>query len=494
MEFERVTPEQVGISSKGILAFIEETQRRSIEMHSLMVLRHGKICAEGWWAPYAPDIKHAMFSFSKSLTSTAIGFAEQEGLLTLDEKLVDLFPDKCPANPSENLKQADLYSLLTMSCGHEKEPGVFGQEDPEWIKGFLHHDFKYKPGTMFQYNTAGTNMLAAVLQKKTGMTLTQYLKPRLLDPLGMKDVYCQALPDGVEHGGSGYFLATEDMARFIQFWLQKGVWEGKRLLNEAWFDKASAKQIETDNPVYAPTIDNWQKGYGFQFWRCVPEGIYRADGAYGQFGIVIPEKDAAIIISSASLATNDLLNICWATILPAITDESCLPADAAADTLKHTLANLKLPVTWGPRSPLAEEKVGGARFEARETLPGLVDIVGGTSRRPDKGEQLCAICLAFDQYGVRLCAEQKKGNIELYASFTGDTHMNLVGGKHYAAAARWYSETCLEMEVRCVEMANGARVRLLFGDDSLRLEVCSTLPTPSRLEGENGPALVLYRA
>ena len=217
MQLERVSPESVGISSKSILEFLRRAREACVEMHGLMVLRHGKVCAEGWWAPYGPQYKHSMFSFSKTLTATAIGFAEQEGLLSLEEKLVDIFPDRCPENPSENLRKADIYSLLTMSCGHENE--ISAQEDasPDWISAFLHHDFPYAPGTMFQYNTPGTNMLAAILRRKTGMGLTEFLEPRLLAPLGIENARCLRLAVGVERGGAGYFLSTEDMARVAQF-------------------------------------------------------------------------------------------------------------------------------------------------------------------------------------------------------------------------------------------------------------------------------------
>ena len=147
MEFSRVTPESVGIPSQAVLDLLDELYRYGIEMHSFMLLRHGKVCAEGWWKPYGPQIPHIMFSFSKSLTSTAIGFAVQEGLLSLDDRLVDLFPDKLPENPSENLQKATVRHLLMMGCGHETEIPDLGRGEPDWIAAFLHHPFVYEPGT-----------------------------------------------------------------------------------------------------------------------------------------------------------------------------------------------------------------------------------------------------------------------------------------------------------------------------------------------------------
>lgn len=291
-----------------------------------------------------------MFSFSKTLTAIAIGFAEQEGILSLDEKLVDFFSDECPAQISENLARADIRSLLTMSCGHETESPL--RESADWIRAFLAHEFKYTPGAMFQYNTLGTNMLAAILYRKTGCSLTQYLKPRLFDPLGMTDAFCSVMPDGViQRGGSGFRLTLEDMMRFTQFFLQKGKWDGVQLLGEEWSARASAAQIGTVNPVFTNHDSNWRLGYGYQMRRCIPDGVYRADGAYGQFGIVIPDKDAVIVINSASTYPDDLLNIAWDTLLKGMADDP-LPEDPQAQANVWSQA-MRSPRCPSPLTPMA---------------------------------------------------------------------------------------------------------------------------------------------
>ena len=265
MILERVTPESVGIHSEGILKFIDLAESRGLELHSMMLLRHGKVCAEGWWKPYNPASPHMMFSFTKALTSTAIGFACQEGALSLDDRLSELFPDKMPENPSENLLACTVRDLLTMSCGHETEINTFDVNEPDWIKNFLSHEFKYKPGTCFMYNTAGTNMLCAALKRRTGENLFEYLTPRLFEPLGIENIECFCLPDGVEMGGAGSRLKTEDMARFILFVSRHGKWEGKQLLNAEWFDMASANQVSTISPANNADNPDWRCGYGFQF-------------------------------------------------------------------------------------------------------------------------------------------------------------------------------------------------------------------------------------
>lgn len=233
--FKDVTPESAGISSKGILNFLDRIEENQIELHSFMVIRHGQCAAKGWWKPYDEKFRHPLYSFSKSLTATAIGFAEQEGILSLDEKIVDIFPDLLPENPSENLKKITLHHLLIMGCGHETE---IMDNSENWISTFLHHPVLHEPGTFYKYNTAGTNMLAAVLRKKTGQNVTEFLKSRLLEPLGITSLTCALLGDGTELGGGGMKMVTEDMAKFTYFLSRQGEWEGKQLLRKDWFERA----------------------------------------------------------------------------------------------------------------------------------------------------------------------------------------------------------------------------------------------------------------
>lgn len=161
--FQDASPESLGISSGGILRFLDRMEEKNIELHSFMVVRHGKCAAKGWWKPYAPELAHPLYSFGKTLTATAIGFARQEKILSLEERLVDLFPELLPKEPSENLQKVTLWHLLTMSCGHETE---IDMESPDWIREFLQHPFLHEPGTFYKYNTAGTNMLAAGVEEK----------------------------------------------------------------------------------------------------------------------------------------------------------------------------------------------------------------------------------------------------------------------------------------------------------------------------------------
>ena len=195
-------------------------------MNSFMLLRHGHVVAEGWWAPYDAEAPHSLYSLSKSFTSTAVGLAIAEGKLSLDDEVLKFFPDDAPAEPSNNLKAMRVSDLLRMSTGQQTEPPRTA--DQPWTKTFLAQPVPFKPGTHFLYNTSATYMLSAIVQKATGMTVLDYLKPRLFEPLGIEHPTWETSPQGISAGGYGLSIRTEDIARFGQLYLQKGKWQGKQ--------------------------------------------------------------------------------------------------------------------------------------------------------------------------------------------------------------------------------------------------------------------------
>lgn len=476
MEFSRVTPESVGIPSQAVLDLLDELYRYGIEMHSFMLLRHGKVCAEGWWKPYGPQIPHIMFSFSKSLTSTAIGFAVQEGLLSLDDRLVDLFPDKLPENPSENLQKATVRHLLMMGCGHETEIPDLGRGEPDWIAAFLHHPFVYEPGTKFLYNTAGTNLLCAILKKKTGKQLTEFLRPRLIEPLGMTDIRCQALPDGTEMGGAGYSLTTEDMARFITFVANRGNWEGKQLLSEEWFAQATSKQIENRGAGWDGDPD-WQQGYCFQFWRCQPKNVFRGDGAFGQYGIVFPDQDAVLVITSASSRLQAVLTAVWEKLLPQM-GEGTLPEDQAHyHVLSHRLKNLELATMLSMRNPGAEASLHGAVYLPDAETPSMEDLIGGAGKFQPTGGVLQELRFHFvGNDDVRLLCLQDTGTFDLKIGMEGHFLLTEWNGVSYGAIGRWRAANILEIELRNTRLVSGHRFLFRFQGQKLFLTADSTVP------------------
>jgi CubicO group peptidase (beta-lactamase class C family) len=218
----RSTPEAQGVSSAQIRKFIEAADKRVTTMHSFMLVRNGNVVAECWWKPESAEKPHVLWSLSKSFTSTAVGLAVAEGRFSIDDPVLKFFPEEAPANPSDKLKMMRVRDLLTMSTGHETEPDVRGKTDQAWVKTFLEHPVPHKPGAHFQYNTAATYMLSAIVQKTTGQTVLEYLKPRLFEPLGIENPRWDTSPQGITLGGYGLFVRTEDIAKFGQLYLQKG--------------------------------------------------------------------------------------------------------------------------------------------------------------------------------------------------------------------------------------------------------------------------------
>jgi CubicO group peptidase (beta-lactamase class C family) len=363
-DLPRSTPEAQGISSSAIHTFIEAADKNIDSLHSFMLLRHGQVVAEGWWSPYRAEAPHSLYSLSKSFTSTAVGLAIAEGKLSLDDEVLKFFPDDAPAEPSKNLKLMRVSDLLRMSTGQQSEPPR--TLDQPWTKTFLAQSVPFKPGTHFLYNTTGTYMLSAIVQKATGRTVLDYLRPRLFDPLGIAHPTWETSPQGISTGGFGLSIRTEDIARFGQLYLQRGKWQGKQLVPEAWVEAATARQTSNgSNPQ-----SDWDQGYGYQFWRC-RHGAYRGDGAFGQYCVVLPEQDAVIAITSGLKDMQAVLNLVWDTLLPAM-KPSALPADEKADKqLQHTLNGLSLRVpenSGAPASVLGKKYVFRANDRKLEAI------------------------------------------------------------------------------------------------------------------------------
>lgn len=320
-ELPRSTPEAQGVSSSAILNFVQAADKITNALHSFMLLRHGQIVAEGWWSPYEAQAPHVLFSLSKSFTSTAVGLAIAEGKFSLDDEVLKFFPEDAPPEPSKNLKAMRVRDLLRMNTGHETEPPR--PKDKSWRKAFLEHPVRYKPSTHFLYNTSATYMLAAIVEKTTGMALMDFLRPRLFAPIGIENPTWDKSPEGVTLGGYGLSIRTEDIARFGQLYLQKGKWQGKQLVPEAWVEAATSFQTANgSNPK-----SDWDQGYGYQFWRC-RNGCYRGDGAFGQYCVVMPQQDAVIAITGGLGDMQEIMDLIWDKLLPGMS-ASTLPADEA---------------------------------------------------------------------------------------------------------------------------------------------------------------------
>lgn len=362
-KLQRTTPEAVGVDPGAVLAFVEEVERKLGGLHSFMLLRHGQVAAEGWWAPYAPRHPHMLYSLSKSFTSTAVGFAVAEGLMNVDAPVTSFFRGSLPAKIDEHLSAMQVRHLLSMSTGHDKDATgpTTRAADGDWVKAFLALPVEHQPGTRFVYNSAATYMLSAIVQKLAGVPVLQYLQSRLFGPLGIEGPTWETCPRGINTGGWGLSVKTEDIARFGQTYLQHGKWNGKQVVPEAWVSEATGRHISNGaNPE-----SDWAQGYGYQFWRC-RHGAYRGDGAFGQFCVVLPEQDAVVAITSGLGDMQAVLNSIWNQLLPGIVGKS--PVESGAADLKRRLAALTVPVPAGTHDSSTAKRVSGKtyRFDAND--------------------------------------------------------------------------------------------------------------------------------
>ncbi len=305
--------------SQAADAFLDAMQSKKMDLHSVMILKDGKVVYERWFGKNSPTTPHVMWSVSKTWTSVAVGFAVTENKLSVEDKVISFFPDDLPETVPDNLAELRVKDLLTMSVGHEVEP-----PDPEekevglWEKRFLAHPIPHKPGTKFVYNSQATYMLSAIVQKVTGEKLVDYLTPRLFEPLGITGARWEDSPSDVNLGGWGLFVKTEDMAKLGQLLLQKGKWGDKQILPESWIEEATTCKILQDPNVKPEETDSdWKQGYCYQMWRC-RHGGFRADGMHGQFIVVLPEQNAVVVLTAYIKDMHAELDLVWEHILPAL--------------------------------------------------------------------------------------------------------------------------------------------------------------------------------
>lgn len=319
------TPDSVAQAMEG---FFQKAAIDSFDIHSVMIVKDGQVIFSRWQSEGVDTVSHVLHSVSKTFTATAVGLAIADGKMALTDKVIDFFPDKLPVEVSDNLKAMTVRDLLTMTCGHDEEPATRREGgNVDWVEAFLAHPVVHEPGTFYLYNSLGTYMLSAIVQKVTGEKVVDYLNTRLFEPLHIDKPRWEESPQGINTGGWGLYLKTEDLAKMGQLLLQMGEWNGRQIIPADWVAEMSKKQVDSVNPgtrledaaakgMTTETSD-WMQGYGYQMWRCRP-GCFRADGARGQYIIVVPDKNAVIAITSNVADLQGELNLVWDNILPVL--------------------------------------------------------------------------------------------------------------------------------------------------------------------------------
>lgn len=376
-EFMKVSPESMGVDTNAILGFARYMRDGRYGMHSFAVLRGGKLLYEGSFAPYTADTPHMMFSCSKVFTSAAVGICIGDGLLHLDDRILDIFSDYSPKNMSENKKKMTLRHLLIMNTGHHDDTTGRIRGTDDWVGAFLDLPVEHEPGTHFVYNSGASYMLSAAVTKVTGKSAHDLLKERVFGRLGMGETAWSSCTKGISCGGWGMVLTLRQMAKMGQLFLQKGVWEDEQLIPAEWMEEMPRVQYEKSYGFYG--MEDWIQGYGYHCWRN-SFGGWRGDGAMGQYIIVLPEKDMVIVETGG---TNDMYGFFDAVgkkLLPGVTDGALPENPAAIEALDAYLAAAvndnqgRLPAhaagphvaMWTGRDIMFAEKdapVKGARFD-----------------------------------------------------------------------------------------------------------------------------------
>lgn len=451
----RATPESQGVSSAALLECIEALDSRLRNVHGVVIVRRGQVIAEGWWAPYRGDRRHALFSVSKSFTSTAIGLLVEEGRLALDDRVVDLLPDDAPPSIDDRLARLQVRHLLSMSTGHEADvlddvPSAGG-----WARYLLAPPVTHEPGSRFLYETGATYLLAVIATRLAGVRLLDYLTPRLFAPLGIEGATWERSPDGIDVGGFGLSATTRDIATFGELLLRRGAWRGRQLVPAWWVTTATSAHVSNGDPSEP---SDWSQGYGFQLWRG-QHGSFRADGAFGQLCVVLPGHETVVAVSAGLPDMQEELDVVWDTLLPALGDRATLPPDPVAhDRLGNRLAALSLPTPRGastsPRAVMGhavtyrfdgtqgiarlELSAGDGRVEVALDGPGVEGyVVAGHERWLEGGR-------AFPD-GLRPGTDRRPGAL--------------------AAAYAWPADDRLELTAWAVDTAFCWTITMDFRDD-----------------------------
>lgn len=475
------TAESVGVDSKEVQAYIDECLESGIELHSIMVVRHGKVACEAFKEPYSPNIPHMMYSVSKSFTSTAIAFAIEEGYLSLDTKFLDVFPELRPIKFDSYLEKLNVFHLLTMQGGKSVSPMVDRTKDT-WLQDFVGASWASEPGTEFLYISENMYVLCAMIHRTTGMSVTEFLTPRLYEPLGIDVPYWETCPRGIEAGGWGLFLKTEDLAKFALCYLQHGVYNGKQVIPERWTIEGT--QGIADNSPKSDGDWDGENGYGYCFWRNGGyKNSYRADGMFSQFGIVFEDLDAVVAITGGNINEQQARSAVW-NHFPKAFIESDDTAEGADIAIK---AYEKLPKA--PRSPLESSLnnrrlvFGKAHILTVLGMPVSILPLASVFMEKDKAGNISNVRFHFHENDMTMTWAEGDETNTINVGLDGEYRYDsiVLGGIAYttAATATWTDENVLEVQIRPIETIAERRLVFTFKDgDKVTMEP-STLPPSS---------------
>ena len=369
----RSTPAASGVSADALTALLDRIEASGVELHSLMVVRHGHVVAEGWWAPYSADRPHLLYSLTKSFTSVAVGIAIGDGLLSLDDRVVDVLPDHVPADASDQARRLTVHHLLSMTTGHRPDSlaEAWELEPDDLVQGFLRAAMPDVEGTRHEYDNATTFVLARMAERVTGRGLPEWLDERLFGPMGIDHAEWDRVASGAAFGFHGLHLTTEAVAAFGELLLRGGVWDGRQLVAREWVELATRHHVDSVDVKAGSDDADFSCGYGYQFWRS--RHGYHGHGAFGQQCVVVPSHDLVVAVTAQGEA-QEVFDALWECLLPGI--DGVGNDEVLAERLRH----LSLPPVAGSSDERPVEATVDATVEGSalpDGTPVVVDPVAG---------------------------------------------------------------------------------------------------------------------
>ncbi len=469
------TPESVGVSSAVIADFIRDAEENDIQIHSVMCLRHGKVAFETWRKPYTAQTPHIMYSVSKSFTSTALGFAVDEGVISLDTKLLDVFPEYRPEKYDEWLETIDVRQLVTMTAGKEVSPFV-DRSSKTWVKDFVDSRWAFEPGKSWKYISENTYVICAMLTRLLGMSVTEYLTPRLFEPLGIDVPVWERDPNGIEVGGWGSYFKTEDLAKLILCYSNGGKFNGRQVIPEEWAREAVKYHADNSNDA-GP--DN-TSGYGYFFWlsdKSCPN-TWRADGMFSQFGLHFADYDASLIITADEVCEQKTRDCIWRHFPAAFIE--CDPDEKPSELTASMLTFKPLPdIAERPHSPL-EKKIEGRVIKFNQKVlqsavgyPMSVLCFAAVYMSADKAGGIDDVRFSFYENECTMYWREGDETNIIHCGMDGKSRQSRIklGGIPYTAdsSAAWTKNNVLEVWIRPLESVGQRRLRFVFKGDKVVL-------------------------
>lgn len=464
-QLEHCTPEEVGVNSQAITDFINEINKNNLGLQSFTVVRHDKVCAQGFFKPYNKDIPHVLYSMSKSVTSTAIGFAVSEGLISLNDRVVKFFPEYVMSKRPFN-RMLTVRMLLTMHS--DKLITVLDEKGgTDWIQNFLNAPFLLPPNTKFNYISENTSMLSAIITRVTGMSVIDYLYPRIFEPLGIEKPFWESDGQGNNAGGWGLYMKSEDLAKFFLPYIHGGKWkDGTQIIPETWVKEATRKQVDSVSDGY---IDNMM-GYGYQFWRNPVSNSFRADGLFGQRCFMFPEYDALVVLNCGESEDYKVMKIFW-KYFPVCFGYGSLPENNEAyGKMLETVENCSvedLPAT--ERNRELEKKISGRLIKCKTSEFVSVVSITITQMWYNKPGDINEIKFTFDDDKLKFYWKEKEYENTIDVGLNGEygiSKMTLGDVTYHAySKASWQENGSLDLWIRPIETAHVRKLNFKFNDD-----------------------------